>query len=387
MQDSPGPERPAPRGRSKVVFVANSDWYLYNFRSDLIAMAEKTGWEVELICPDGEYVPKLRARGWPVTVIPLDSRGANPLREADAWRRLLRALRAAEPDVLHLFTLKCVLYGCIAAPLIAKTRVIGAITGLGHLFTTRNWRTRLLKPPVLVAMKLALWASRAHLIFQNEHDREEFVGRGLLARERTTVIRGSGVDCEQFKPPEEPAAPKGHARKLLFCGRLLREKGIHEYLSMAERLREMGCEFDSYLAGAPYPGNPSSLSQAEVDELIRSGGHHYLGHHADMAGLLATTDIVVLPTYREGTPKALLEAAASGCVIVTTDIPGCQGIVEPGENGYLVPVHQVAPLVEAVARLLDAPQEPLSAMKSRSRDIAENRFSVKKVNEATLALY
>lgn len=375
-----------PKTRRSALFVANTDWYLDNFRLNLLRAAHNEGWRVRFAAPHHEFFDHLLDRDFDGHAVDFDAPGVNPVKELKALCQLAAVFRRTQPDVVHLFTLKCVLYGCLCAPLARRARIIGAVTGMGHLFTTRSWQTRLLKAPVLAALRVALRLSGATLIFQNDADRQEFVDQGLITAERTHVIRGSGVDCQAFTPSEQPREPDT-PRRLLFCGRLITEKGIHEYLEASRQLRTRGYHFASRIAGAPYPGNPSSLSPAEVDTLAAEHTHEYLGHHEDMRALLAESDIVVLPTYREGTPKALLEAAASGCIIVTTDIPGCQGIVEPGENGDLVPVRNVDALVQAVERILTLSESEITAMKAHSRAIAVERFSDTRVNAETLALY
>lgn len=383
---TPPSETTGPGKRGTALFVANTDWYLFNFRLNLLKAAEQRGWAVQFASPRAEHFDRLQAEGFQGHAVALDNAGLNPIRELRALIALARTFHRVRPDVIHLFTLKCVLYGCVAAPFAREARIIGAVTGMGHLFTTQSWRTRLLKTPVLIALKLALRIAKAHVVFQNTADRDEFVDHGLIPRERTSVIRGSGVDCERFKPaPKQP--DRNAAPKLLFCGRLIKEKGIHEYLEATQTLREKGYVFESRIAGAPYPGNPSSLTQPEVEHLKKDGQHTFLGHHEDMAQLFAETDIVVLPTYREGTPKALLEAAACGCIIVTTDIPGCRGIVEPGRNGLLAKPRQTQAIVTAIQCMLDKSADERQAMRHNSRTIALDRFSDTQVNEQTLALY
>ena len=381
------PESHVPQARrGKALFVANTDWYLFNFRNNLLKAAQDRGWAIHFASPSTGYFDRLQTAGYSGHSVPFDAAGLNPWRELHALIALARTFRQVQPDVIHLFTLKCVLYGCLAAPFARNARIVGAITGMGHLFTTRSWRTRLLKTPVLIALKLALRMANAHVVFQNTADRDEFVEHGLLPLDRTSVIRGSGVDCERFKPAHEQPGPNA-IPKLLFCGRLIKEKGIHEYLEATAILHDKGYAFESRIAGAPYPGNPSSLTQAEVEHLSQDERHTFLGHHEDMAQLFAETDVVVLPTYREGTPKALLEAAACGCIIVTTDIPGCQGIVEPGRNGLLAEPRQTQAIVTAVQRMLDRSVDERQAMRQHSRTIAVERFSDTQVNEQTLALY
>ncbi|WP_123659121.1 glycosyltransferase family 4 protein [Salinisphaera japonica] len=370
--------------RPTVLFVANTDWYLFNFRLNLLHAAHAAGWNVLLACPKRAYAKALEEEGFVTHHIPFDTIGFKPTQELNAMRALRRLAHRVRPQVFHLFTLKCVLYGSLAAPR-GEVQTIGAVTGMGHLFTTRSWRTWLLKTPVLIALRRAIKRSRTQLVFQNDADRDEFVAYKIVDNEHTAVIRGSGVDCERFKP--RPGRRSQSHVKLLFCGRLIAEKGIREYLAATARLRKSGRTFESQIAGAPYPGNPSSLSDAEVEKLQSEGSHIFLGQHEDMAALFADSDIVVLPTYREGTPKALLEAAASGCIIVTTDIPGCHGIADPGVNGHLVPPKKIAPIVVALAKILDATPQERQRMGAESRRIAVERFSDREVNAKTLTLY
>lgn len=371
----------------KALFVANSDWYLYNFRSSLIRQAEEAGWQIALICTHGPYVSRLEEQGWRVIPLPLESAGANPLREGTALAQLARTLRAERPTVVHLFTLKCVLYGCLAAPAIPRAHFIGALTGMGYLFTSTSRKARVLKQIVLAGLRLGLKQSRAQLIFENEFDCREFLDARLLPASRTHVIRGAGVDCSRFNPANHEKSSNGQLR-VLYCGRLIAEKGIRDYLAAINALKESGYRFTSRIAGEPYPGNPSSLSNEEVDNLSRDERHVYLGHQSDIPALLAITDVVILPTYyREGTPTILLEAAAAGCLIITTTIPACADIVDEGKNGRYVAPRSPKQIQAALVELIQMSSDDRAAMSACSRRIAEERFSHLEVNERTLNLY
>ena len=371
----------------KIAFIGNTDWYLSNFRGPLIRAAQETGWQPVLVCPAGRYADQMAAEGHAVHRLALNNDGMNPLRELRVLYQLWRLLRRERPAIIHLFTLKCVLYGALVAPFAGRPATIAAITGMGTLFTSQGWRSRLLRPPVLIAIRLALRVSRAHVVFQNTHDRDECVQWRLIPRERTSVIRGSGVDCERFCPDENSQHRPGQPPRLLFAARLLQEKGINEYLEATARLRGEGHNFISRIAGDAYPGNPSSLTQSEVDTLARDPRHEYLGHRDDMPEILRQCDIFVLPTYREGTPKSVLEAAASGCVIVTTDIPGCAGLVEEGVNGYLIPPRDTQALTDTLRQLIDMASEKRREMGHAGREIMQKNFSTETVNNATLKIY
>lgn len=369
-----------------VLYVANTDWYVLNFRLDLLRRAQSLGWMVHVACPLRQHSQKLRAYGFTLHSVEFDTVGLSPLSETKSLLQLARIFNRVKPEIIHLFTLKCVLYGATVASAADNAKIIGAITGLGHLFTTANLRTWVLKQPVIFALRRTLRGQKIILIFQNSGDREEFRQMRIIAAKQAVVIRGSGVDCKKFV--SSGRTPDAHLPlRLLFCGRLLAEKGIHEYLAATRKLRKKGFIFESRIAGEPYLGNPSSLSASDIDRLRTEEGHQYLGHHEDVAALLAETDIVVLPTYREGTPKALLEAAASGCVLVATDIPGCRGVVVPERNGFLVPVKSVNAIVEALTNIFNSDRSKIDEMKQASREIAVADFSDQHVNNATLALY
>ena len=383
------PQQPEPvsRKRNTVLYIANTDWYLFNFRKNLIKQASQEGWNVRLACGEAGYTTALAEEGWPVATLPLNSKGSNPLRELGALYKVIRLFRKERPDVAHLFTLKCVLYGCLAAPFSRNTRFIGALTGMGYLFTSNRLSVRLLKQLVIAGLRVGLKISRAHLIFQNEFDRQEFLDQQLLPLERTSVIRGSGVDCSTFNPENRQPASDGKPR-LLFCGRLIEEKGIRDYLAATCQLRTQGYGFESRIAGDIYPGNPSSLTQSELEQLERDADHNYLGHYRDMPKLLSETDIVVLPTYyREGTPKILLEALAAGCLIVTTTIPACEGIVDNGVNGYRVEPKDIEGIRSNIAGILNSSPTEIRMMSRASRKIAQDRFSDQKINRLTIELY
>lgn len=368
-----------------AIYIANTGWYLYNFRLDLIRAAAAAGRHPILVCPPDRHAQRLRELGYEVITLSLGNAGMHPVRELKVLAALCRLMRARRPQVAHLFTLKCVLYGCLASLFSRKTQPIAAVTGMGYLFTSSGWRVRLVKAPVITLLRFALRGSRARVVFQNEHDRDEFVARRLVPRERTHVIRGSGVDCDRFRPPaiDEPRT----VPRLLFAARLLQEKGIREYLEAVHRLRHEGWALESWIAGEAYAGNPSSFTPAEVEALARNPAHTYLGHREDMPHLLGQVDIVVLPTYREGTPKILLEAAAMGRLIVTTDIPGCQGIVAHGRNGYLVEPRDTESLIAGLRKALALTPEERQRMGLTGREIAERSFSHAAVNEQTLSLY
>ena len=370
----------------KILLFANTDWYLYNFRRSLAARLRTEGWEVVLISPPGEYGPKLTALGFRWIPCDFAPGGTNPLAEIGVLRRLIALYRTERPDLVHHFTIKCVLYGSLAARLAGGIPVVNAVTGLGHIFTDSGRKATLLRPLVKGLYRFVLGAARSRVIFQNDEDRNFFATTGLVDAERTRLIRGSGVDCALFSPTVHIAAPDSSPLKILFASRLLREKGIVELLAAARILRKNGVDAEFLLAGGLYPGNPSSLSENEMAAIQEEGIVSCLGHVDDMLPLLAAADIVVLPSYREGTPRILIEAAAMGIPIVATDIAGCRGLVQDGVNGFLVPVKDATALATALQRLT-ADQALRQVMGAAGRAIVLAEFDEEIVLEKTLAVY
>jgi glycosyltransferase involved in cell wall biosynthesis len=277
-----------------------------------------------------------------------------------------------------------VVYGAVAARA-AGIPAVNAITGLGHVFTTDTFLTRLLRPPIRGLLRFCLNAPRSRLILQNPDDSQEFLAQRLIQAKQIRLIRGSGVNTQRFQPRAGPRRP-GPFRVLL-ATRLLWDKVIGEYAEAARRLRREGAPIEFRLAGAPDPGNPASVPSATIVEWQQQGLFAVLGHVDIMELLLADTDLMVLPSYyREGTPRSLLEAAASGLPIITTDSIGCREVVEHGVNGLLVPPRDPTALADAIRQLFDDPQTCQNmGQAGRVKVMAE--FEEQLVIAQTLAVY
>ena len=336
----------------KILLVANTSWYLYNFRLPLARYLRSRGIEAIMVSPRDPYVERLQAEGFRWIEFKLDRRSLNPLSELFAVVRLMRIYRRERPSAVHHFTIKCVLYGTIAAKLSRTRSVVNAVTGLGHVFLGSGLKARIIRPLVKWFYRHILTARRVRVVFQNPDDLETFRELHLVVPNRTIIIRGSGVNLQRFAPrPGSPDVPP-HAN-VLFASRLIAEKGIHEFVEAARILRTKGCKATFQIAGDPDSGNPSSISEATLEEWRREGAVDLIGHVDNMADLVATATVVALPSYREGTPRILLEAAAMGKPIVATDVPGCREAVESGKNGFLVPPRDALALAEAIEKLLD----------------------------------
>jgi glycosyltransferase involved in cell wall biosynthesis len=284
--------------------------------------------------------------------------------------------------LVHHLRLKPVMYGSIAARLAGVPAVINLLTGLGHLFTGNSPKARVLRNVVEQGCKVGFGHRNQRVIFQNPDDQDLFVSRRIADTQDCRLIRGSGVDISLFRPqPEVPGTPI-----VVLPARMLWDKGIGEYVVAARLLRDKGAAARLVLVGGSDRGNPTAIPVEQLQQWNGSGVVEWWGHQTDMQSVFAKSHIVCLPSYREGVPKALLEAAATGRTIVATDVPGCREVVRHGENGLLVPPHQPAPLAAALGYLIRDSAARLR-MGRASRALAVSDFSLGRIISETLAVY
>jgi glycosyltransferase involved in cell wall biosynthesis len=338
----------------KAVLFANTDWYLYNFRRALAMALREAGYDVLLISPPGPYGDKLRALGLRWEPLPMERRSLNPLREMVLLWHLIRLLRRERPMLMHGFTIKCAVYGSLAARLAGVSARVNAVAGMGYVFTSSQTKARLLRPVVRGLLRLALGGRDARLILQNADDVELFRQAGLVDPAHIRLIRGSGVNCRQFAGVARTASGDGRLRVLL-ASRLLWDKGVAEFVAAIRQLRSQGCAIRALLAGTPDPGNPAAVPESTIRGWVDEDLVTWLGHVDDMVSLLGSVDVMVLPSYREGLPRTLVEAAACGLPLITTDVPGCREVVSDGVDGLLVPMGDSEALARAIRRLQDNP--------------------------------
>jgi len=372
------------KGGRKVVLFANTDWYLWNFRRSLAVAMQAAGYDVLLVSPPGDYGAKFAALGLRWLPLAMDRRSLNPLREVGVLWRLVRLLRRERPALVHGFTVKCAVYGALAARIAHVPARVHAVAGMGYVFSSGDLKARLLRKPVRALLRLALGGKSTRLILQNPDDVALFKHAGLADARKIRLIRGSGVDCARFQPH---AGSTDGSLRVLLAARLLWDKGIAEYVAAARALRARFPQVRFLLAGSPDPGNPAAVDVGEVQGWVREGVLEWLGHVDDMAALFASVDAVVLPSYyREGTPKSLIEAAACALPLVTCDVPGCREVVTDGVDGLLVPPRDTAALAAAIARLVESAElrQRLGAA-ARVKALAE--FDERIVIDRTLAVY
>lgn len=370
---------------SRVVLFANTDWYLYNFRRSLALALRDAGHDVLLVSPPGPYGARLIELGLRWTSVPMDRRSLNPLRELSLLWHLVRLFRRERSALVHGFTIKCAVYGSLAARAAGVPARVNAVAGMGYVFTSHETKARLLRSPVRALLRLALGGKGSRLVLQNPDDWELFRQAALVDESKVRLIPGSGVDLTRFQPAVRPRDP-GARMTVLLAARLLWDKGLAEYVQAIRLLRAEGRDIRFLLAGMPDTGNPAAVPEAIVRAWVEDGVLEWLGHVDDMPALLASVDMVVLPSYREGLPKTLIEAAACSLPLVTTDVPGCREVVENGVDGLLVQARDGAALAAAIACLHDDP-DLATRLGQRARTKALVHFDERVVIAKTLAVY
>ena len=370
----------------KVLLFANTEWYLFNFRLSLACTLRDAGHDVLLVSPPGPYGPKLRELGFRWEPAPMIRRSLNPFRELALINWLRRLIACEQVDLVHGFTIKCAVYGGIAARLERKPARVSAVAGLGHVFISNAPRALVLRPVIRSLFRYALGGERTRLILQNPDDAAMFARSRLVSPSTVRLIPGSGVDCSRFTPAERTGHASGKRFRVLLPARLLWDKGIGEYVQAARLMRDRGLPLDFLLAGEPDAGNPASVPEHLIREWANEGLVQWLGHVNDMPQLFRTVDCVVLPSYREGLPKGLIEAAACALPLVTTDVPGCRDVVTDGVDGLLVPVKNASALADAIEKLhKDAGLR--QRLGTAARDKALSHFEERSVVERTLNVY
>jgi len=341
---------------------------------------------VVLVSPPGPYIEKFEALDFRCMLAPMKRRSLNPFRELALVAWLWRLIRREQADVVHSFTIKCVVYGGLIARF-AGAASINSVAGMGYVFARDMLKARVLRPVVRGLLRAALRDKRARLILQNPDDVRYFARTGIVSRERIRLIRGTGVNCSNFVPRDDEQATVKGPMKVLLAARLLWDKGVGEFVEAARVLQAEKRPVQFYLAGAPDPVNPTAVPEKTIWAWQAEGLVHWLGHVTDMPALLAGADIVVLPSYYgEGLPKILLEAAACARPLITTDMPGCREAVTDGVNGLLVPAQDAMALARAIACLQDDPARARSlGQAAREKVLAE--FDQDIVSAQTLEVY
>ncbi len=368
---------------SKVLLVTNAEWYFLSHRVALARALQRAGHDV-VIAAEVEQgkASEIEDLGFRFVRIPLSRRSTRPTTELSTIRALYALYRSEMPAVVHHITIKPVIYGSLVARRVGIPVIVNTIPGLGYMFTGTGTAAAMRRRFALSLYRLALRGRNVRAVFQNSDDRALFVNAGAIDPKRAMTVLGSGVDLDAFAPVDPaPGMPL-----VVLPGRLLWDKGIREMVEAARLLRARRVRCRIAFVGRPDSRNPSSVDEDSLRKWVSEGLLEWWGYQEDMAAVMRAAHIVVLPSYREGVPKALLEAAAAGRPIVTTDVPGCREVVIDGVNGILVPPRDASALANAIERLVDSP-ELREKMGAAGRIVAETRFGDVDIALQTVAVY
>ena len=368
--------------KKKIIFLVTEDWYFWSHRLPLAREAKRAGYSVVVATRVREHGQRILDEGLRLIPIRMRRRYKNPLQELCALIELVRIYRSEQPDIVHHVALKPVVYGSLAARFARVPKVVNAIAGMGFVFSSDRFQAKLLRPVITFFLKILLNRANTRTIFQNPDDLSMMVQAGVVGRGLTALIRGSGVDQQLYAPSPEPDG----AIVVMLASRMLWEKGVGEFVEAARLLRAEQVHARFVLVGDSDGDNPAAIPTAQLEAWNRSNAVEWWGKRDDMPGVFAASHIVCLPSYREGVPKVLIEAAACGRPIVTSDSPGCREIVRNNENGLLVPVRDPLALAQALRVLIQDPSLR-RRMGARGREIVRKEFTVDQVVGETLALY
>ena len=369
----------------KFLLIASYANSLINFRWDLICAIQAKGLEVHAASPEINENPaileKLRNNGVIVHDVPMQRTGTNPVEDLKTLIALRQLMQRIRPDYVMAYTIKPVIYGMLAAASAGVPNRAALITGLGYAFQDSEGST---KQNLIKRVTRQLYAralSAADLtFFQNDDDQKLFTDLGIIRPgQNTVVVNGSGVNTEKFSAQPLPEGDEVH---FLLIGRLLKDKGVREYVEAARQVKQQYPQAIFNLVGF-LDSNPSSVTQQELDQWVNDGTVKFWGKLADVRPAINACHVFVLPSYREGTPRTVLEAMATGRAIITTDAPGCRQTVENGYNGWLVPVQSADKLAEAMKRFLNEPAL-IEKMGQASLEIARNKYDVNIINDFML---
>ncbi len=369
------------RDKPVLLYLVTEDWYFWSHRLPIARAARAAGWEVLVATRVGSHGDMIRQEGFRLIPIKMRRRSLAPWREIATVAELIGIYRRERPDLVHHVAMKPVLYGSLAAAVAGVPAVVNALAGMGYVFTSSAMKARLLRPLIKKAVRWLLDRANARLILQNPDD-VAAMSAGTVAPKRIVLIRGSGVDTTAFAPAAEPEGTP----VAVMVSRMLWDKGVGELVAAARLLRQCGVPLGVVLVGSPDPENPASIPERQLRDWDASGDVAWWGERSDVAEIWASCHIAVLPSYREGLPKSLLEAAACGRPLVSTDVSGCREVVRDGVTGLLVPPRAAKALAHALERLA-RDRDLRRRMGAAARDLVVREMSEQVVVAQTMALY
>lgn len=356
----------------KFILVSPKNRTAYNFRGDLVKKIIASGYEVVITGPNRDNIDKVEELGARFVEIPMNKNGVNPLKDFAYMNALRKLFKAEKPDVILGYTSKPVIYGSMAGKLSGVPHKVAMVTGAGYAFTAKTKKAKIIKLIMSILYKIGFMCADT-VIFQNTDDKEQFINEHLVKKSKCEIVNGSGVNMEKFS-----VAPYPDRTTFFMLSRVMYSKGIREYLEACEIVKEKYPDVRCMLLGA-CEGIQDSLSQEELNTYIDKGIIEHFGETDTVADYYKQCSVYVLPSYREGTPRTVLEAMAMGRAIITTEAPGCRETVIDGETGYLVPTHNGQAVAEKMLKFIEHP-ELIEAMGKKSLEYCKSKFDVNKVN-------
>lgn len=369
--------------RKKILFWVTEDWFFCSHRLPLATAARDEGHDVVVVTRVRDHGHLIEREGIKLIALDIDRHGINPIADLLPFLKLLAIFRREKPDIVHHVAMKPMLYGSIAARMTGVASTINAVAGFGYLFSSNDKKARWLRPVLESTFRRVLNSPQIDFIVQNPDDKVLIQKITGAKAEQIHLVPGSGVDISAFTP--EDNRTEGELL-IVLVARMLRDKGVNEFVQAAKIINKNGKQANFVLVGDSDFDNPAGISEEQLESWQQENAVEWWGRRDDIAAIFSRSDIVCLPSYREGLPKVLIEAAASGRPIVTTDVPGCRDVVRHGHNGLLVPLYDADSLAAAIQQLIDSPADRL-AMGKAGRARAENEFTIDIITERTLEIY
>jgi glycosyltransferase involved in cell wall biosynthesis len=367
---------------TKILYLVSEDQSFCTHRLDLAKAAKKSGYEVVVVTKVTQYEDEIISNGFKLINLNLSRSASRPLRDFFTLLKLIQIYKKEKPDIVHHVTLKVVLLGTIATLFSGKIVSINAFTGLGFVFSSGQIKAKIIRLLIRPVLKVLLRRKNAWMIFQNPDDLELFNNLGLIEPDRSVIIRGSGVDINEF----EQTPDVNNIPVIMLASRMLWDKGVGEFVDAAKRAHEENLKAKFIIVGDIDKDNPMSISVSTLKKWTDEGYITWDGHSNNMSEKLSSASVVCLPSYREGLPKVLLEGAAIGRPLIATDVPGCREIIINNVNGILVKLKDVDSLYNAI-KVLVLNSEMRFRMGQESRVLIETKLSANIINTQTLDLY
>lgn len=366
----------------KLLYIITEDWFFTSHFLERAIAAKALGYEVAVATRQRGNASRIESHGIKVIPIEFSRHGLNPIQEYSTVRQLRRAIRTFDPDIVHNIALKPVVLGTLAARMCRIRNIVNAPVGMGYIFSSQDRKAKILRPFIRQIFRVLLNPRGSRVIIENQDDFESLLSSHFVRKDELVLIKGAGVDTDAFVPTIEPSGPI----VISLIARMLKDKGVVEFVSAARLVTKTGVDACFQLIGDIDSGNPSTLEKSQLEVWNREGIVIWRGHVSDIPAVLSGSHIVCLPSYREGLPKSLIEALAAGRPVVATDVPGCREVVIHEHNGLLVEPRNPRALADAIQRLI-ADKELRIKFGAAGRILAEHEFSTRHINSQTLDVY